>query len=256
MNNPITQEAIKAYLPPWLGDMEIAVFDTVDSTNSEARRRIESGHNRPMIIAANAQTAGRGRRGRSFYSPAYTGLYMSIVIHPHSDFDGTVYIMTAAAVAVAKALERVAGVSAGIKWVNDIFVGERKVCGILAESVFDQSSGSIKSVIIGIGVNVTTCDFPEDIADTAGAAGVETDRSRLAAAITEAWFETEADRSTYLDEYRRRSIVIGRRVRCMHNNESFCAEAVDIDERGGLIIRRDNGTTETLSSGEVSLRLE
>jgi BirA family biotin operon repressor/biotin-[acetyl-CoA-carboxylase] ligase len=145
---------------------DVMIFESIDSTNTEARRRAASGKSAPALIIANSQTAGRGRLGRSFYSPASTGLYMTAVFEASAAFESTVLLTTAAAVSVARAIERLAGITVGIKWVNDLYLNDKKICGILCERSGDN-------VIIGIGVNVNQTAFPPEISQRATSVRIE-----------------------------------------------------------------------------------
>lgn len=147
--------------------LELKVFNSIDSTNNEAKRMTADGFRGNALIVANEQTKGRGRLGRSFYSPKNTGIYMSFLFSTNAKLSGAVLVTTAAAVAVVRAIESLTNIRPMIKWVNDIYIGNKKVCGILTEAVTDVETGSMQSIIIGIGVNISTEDFPDDIAHTA-----------------------------------------------------------------------------------------
>lgn len=240
-------------------DLRVSVFDSLDSTNNEAKRRLAGGFSGAELIVASQQTAGRGRMGRSFYSPAGTGLYMSLAISCPGGFENAVYSTTAAAVAVVRAIERLTPLRPRIKWVNDICLDGRKICGILTEGVTDFESGSLTGVVIGIGVNLNTEDFPADIAQAAASLGDSAPRRCvLAAAIADELLDIirQLPDKSFLEYYRERSLVIGRRVTYTAAGVSDSAEAVGIDDSGGLIVRKDNGELLTLSSGEISLRLQ
>ena len=150
---------------------KIRVYDTLDSTNAQARRMIEKGKikgSKPFLLLAHTQTAGRGRLGRSFYSPEGSGLYFTLVFRYRPLPCSYLYRVTpAAAVAVAMAVERVVGRKPGIKWVNDLYLDGKKVCGILTETV-PSADGQDLFVIVGIGINVTTADFPQNLRHPAG----------------------------------------------------------------------------------------
>ena len=170
--------------------IRIECLESVDSTNSLAKRMIANGkdENEPMLITADRQTAGRGRQGKSFYSPAGTGIYMSLVPHPNADLQNAVTATTAASVAVCKAIERLTDIKPKIKWVNDVYVNGQKICGILTEAVSDFESGTVTSVIIGIGINISTSDFPSDI-ENAGCLNSDVNRNELAAAVADELLE-------------------------------------------------------------------
>ncbi len=248
--------ALKAMLPASCGGMTVRVYPTIDSTNTEARRLLAAGTlTPPALLMAEEQTGGRGRLGRSFYSPARTGLYLTLVLRVPAGPGAAVRLTTMASVATARAIERLTGVSPGIKWVNDLYLGDRKICGILVEAI---PAAEGVDAVIGIGVNLTTADFPEELTDSAASLGREVSRPALAAAIAEELMELAADLSStsYLEEYRARSIVLGRRIRCIRDGTSVPALAVGIGESGGLEVRYYDGSEETLTSGEISIRLD
>lgn len=238
-----------------LRDKKIIVYDTIDSTNKEARRLAETGANECVIIA-NSQTAGRGRLGRQFYSPKDSGIYMSFLLKNNFALEETVLITTAVSVAVCRAIERTANVFPKIKWVNDLYLKGRKICGILTEAVNDFKTGRIEYIIVGIGINCDETDFPDEIANIAGAIGNNIDRNRLIAEIIR---EFDGLRSLilekgFIEEYKNRSLVIGKEIKIL-GNPPETAKAIDIDDFGGLIVQTDNGEIKTLSSGEISIRL-
>lgn len=222
------------------------------STNDEAKRMAATAPNGTVIIAAH-QTAGRGRKGRSFYSPNGCGIYMSVIIKRDLPLNRTGLLTSAVAVAVARAIETLTPATVHIKWVNDLLICGKKVCGILCESTPD-------AIIIGIGVNVSTLQFPPEIEKIASSllkeSGTAPDRAVLIAAILSE-LEMLLDRfedGAFLEESRRRSAVLGKTVTVLRGNETFSALAVAIDEGGGLVVKTETDTL-TLSSGEVSLRL-
>ncbi len=239
-----------------LGDRaEFIYLDEVDSTSSYIRRNPFS---RNSVVVAGTQSSGRGRNGKSFYSPSSTGLYMSVQLNVNCSLTDAVGVTTAVAVAVANAIEKVTKCSLGIKWVNDLYLNGKKVCGILCEAINDYKQGLTKMLIIGIGVNLSTADFPQELSQIAGSLGVsEKLKPVLAAEIADAIlkFEPGALTDELLNEYRRRSIVIGKCVSYSVNGQYSSGLAVEIDEKGGLIIERPSGERTVLNSGEISLRL-
>ena len=129
-------------------------FEELDSTNSYLKEMAAKGAQEGTIIIANRQSAGRGRLGRSFFSPEEKGIYMSILLRPDISLERAVLITSMAAVAVAEAIEQVSGIQTKIKWVNDIFLNKKKVCGILTEAGIDAETGTLEYAVLGIGVNV------------------------------------------------------------------------------------------------------
>ena len=252
----LSKEGISCYASPG----QLYVYDEIDSTNEEARRLIEKGAQDAALVVANRQTAGKGRRGRSFYSPADTGIYMSVILMPELEIAESVLITTAASVAVARAIENVYGIRCGIKWVNDIYYEGRKICGILTEAMADFETGDLKSVIVGIGVNITTNDFPDEVKDVAGALSPKKAkglRCRLVAEIYNELMKVKGDLlgKGFMEEYKARSIVIGKDIRYTKKSEWINAKAVGIDENGGLIVDSEKEGRTVLNSGEISIRV-
>lgn len=259
----LSEEGIRLELQGKYVEYPIEVYKTLDSTNVELKRRALEGGEHGLTVLAEEQTGGKGRLGRSFYSPAGTGIYMSILLRPELEGSDAILITTAASVAVCRAMKRVLEIEPQIKWVNDIYLGNRKTCGILTEAISDFEMGRIDAVIVGIGINYRTEEFPEEIGGRAGSVGMgsRVPRNRLVAAVLDEFWQiydhlTERD---FMEEYRRRSNVIGREVRFLERGTWQEALAVDIDENGGLIVelKAENGEKfrKTLHTGEVTLRV-
>ena len=233
-------------------DCKVVVLDEIDSTNLEAKRMARVVANEAVLLLAESQTAGKGRMGRSFYSPKSTGLYMSYMYTPKTDFSDSVTVTAAASVAVARAIEKLTDLKPSIKWVNDIFIDGKKVSGILTEAVTGQNV----KIIVGIGVNITTDDFPEDVSAIATALKTKLDRNVLAVEIIKHLQELieELPQRTFIDDYRKKSCVLGREVTFFKNGDQTHGTAVDIDRDGGLIVETQNGNV-TLNTGEITLRV-
>ncbi len=235
-------------------------FSEVDSTNSAARRYAAEGGAAPALFVADTQSAGRGRMGRTFFSPAETGIYMTLLFDVTDDAPTSAVAMTsAAAVAVACAAERLTGAECAIKWVNDVYVSGRKACGILAEAF---AFGDRRYACVGVGINLATADFPEELRGIAGSLCKEPSqrqRYELTVAVAAELFDIygrvrKGDRS-YMAEYRRRSMVLGKMVTFTRNGISDGGLAVSINDDGGLVVEKDDGTSTVLSSGEITLRV-
>ena len=169
----LTPQGIRCRLRPAYQDCAIRVDARVPSTNTQAKKLAADGEAAPSLLLADGQTAGRGRMGRAFFSPPGTGLYMSVLLRPAVQAEELPLVTLAAAAAVCEAVEEAAGVSTRVKWVNDILVDGRKVAGILTEAVGDLESGTMESVVVGIGVNVAQTAFPPDIADMAASLAMQ-----------------------------------------------------------------------------------
>lgn len=254
----LSAEGICSCLSDAHKDINVISYKEVDSTNNEAKRLVASGFNHTALIVAEAQTAGRGRQGRSFYSPEHTGIYMTLVIQPQINMFDAVSITTAAAVAVVRAIKKLTDKTLQIKWVNDIYLDGKKLCGILTEAVTDFESGMTQNVVIGIGMNISTAYFPDDIAKTAVSLNLNSiTRNRLIAGIADEVLNVSDNLSdkSYLREYRECSLVLGKHITYSKNGIIYHAIATAIDDTGGLVVMRDNGETEELRSGEISVRL-
>ncbi len=235
----------------------VRVFDIIDSTNNEAKRMLESGFRGKAIVVAETQTSGRGRLGRSFYSPKSTGLYFTVIVPPVFPVEDVSLLTPAAAVSVTRTLGKLTSKELKIKWVNDIYVGDKKICGILAESVLDIKSGTFAGFAVGIGINLCTEDFPEDIAGIAASLGTAADRNEIAAGVARELFAFVENLSAreFLPEYRDKSYVTGKEIYFVQNGEKTNATALGIDDFGGLVVRLENGETEVLRGGEISVRI-
>ncbi len=238
------------------------VFAALPSTNIVARERAAQGAAHGTIIVANTQSSGRGRRGRSFVSGGL-GVYMTVVLRPRIQGAGAALITTAAAVAVREAVLEVCGKDCAIKWVNDLYLGGKKVCGILTEAVSEVESGEIRSMVVGIGVNFrgVAADFPPELREKAGfvlePGEGEAQRNELIARIASRLLERaeQLESREFMEEYRANSLVLGRRIEFVRGGRTYVATAVDIDDDGGLRILRDDGVRETINAGEISVKI-
>lgn len=249
----------------------IKVFDSLDSTNLEAKRSTDMLTTHGTTIIADSQTQGRGRLGRSFYSPGETGIYMTMVLDAKEDMSQTVLMTTAASVAVCRAIKAVCNLECQIKWVNDIYLEGKKICGILTEAITDADTGMISHIALGIGVNchMPKDGFPSDIEGKAGFIGLRhaEDREKLIAEIISQVLSLYSNIETreFIEEYKERSLVIGKEVKVFkHYQEGqspdydtdggVVATVMDIDQNGGLLVRYADGQIETLNTGEISIR--
>lgn len=238
---------LREHLPvEWSAPIEF--YAETDSTNTRAKLLAEQGAVHGTAVIAERQTAGRGRLGRSFYSPGGTGLYLSVVLRPENTDVNMATVC--AAVGVCRAIERVCGQSPRIKWVNDLFLHGKKVCGILAEGVGPFSNGAPAAVVLGVGINCSTELFPEELRSVAGSLGGGFSREALAAAVIEELREMSGG----IAEYRERSLMPGREVSFVRDGETITATVLGIDDAGGLILRHAGGEM-VLRCGEVSVRI-
>lgn len=258
-SNRLSVEGIRLYLNN--PEVSVKIHDQVNSTNQWAKKAAvsgEAGHG--SFVMALEQTAGRGRRGRGFYSPREAGLYLSVILEPEETLRESLLITTAAATAVYKAVKKVCGVSLDIKWVNDLYRNGRKVCGILTEAVTDFESGDIQFAVVGIGLNLYLLEeeLPEELAGVAGAVfdsrkeAEGTDRNRLAAEIVNALLEETKDLKLS-QEYVEHNIVPGREIEIIDGDKSRRAKALSICQDGRLLVQEEDGGQSRLSFGEVSV---
>lgn len=224
-------------------------FESLDSTSSYARRNADTLP-LPCIITASHQTNGRGRTGKSFFSPKDTGLYMTLLIKANPK---ACLITPAAAVAVCKAIEAVTCINPSIKWVNDIFVNDKKVCGILSECFTVDKTTYIS---VGVGINLTTDEFPEDLPQAASL-GIDCKKDGLSEMIAQgiADYINSPDNRFIINEYKSRLFVIGKTVSYEKNGVIHTAIVEGINDSCNLIVKNGDGSIDTLSSGEISIKL-
>lgn len=257
-NDKLSREGMLPFLEDPEAAEKILVFDVLDSTNTEAKRRAVDGAPDGTVILADRQTAGRGRLGRSFFSPAESGVYFTMLLRPEIPMEQAVLATTAASVAASRAVEKVTGRQPQIKWVNDLYLDGKKICGILTEAVSDFETGAVEAVVVGIGINCTTV-FPEELQEKAGSVLQGSGgavRNRLAAELVNqvSGLEQMIRQRTFLEEYRSRSMVIGKEITVLQEPGSrYFAEG--IGQSGELILRDEAGNEKILSTGEVSIRL-
>lgn len=250
-NDIITEKSLKKFLD---FDADVLYYPVIDSTNNEAKRLVNDGSGKPMLLVAEEQTNGRGRQGKSFYSPPLTGIYMTLVTHPMSRLANAVTATTAASVAVCRAVEELTQFKPKIKWVNDVYLDGKKICGILTEAITDFETQTVSSVIIGIGMNIKTIDFPSEV-ENAASLNVNISRVKLIACIANHLNRILCcDYSEFITYYRSHSMIIGEQIHFIKNAKVTPATAMDIDDTGGLVVRLENGEITTLRSGEISIR--
>ena len=259
----VTYREILSRLTPDAAGVSLQVFESVTSTNDLLREAAERNAPEFTVFAAKQQTAGKGRQGRQFYSPPQTGLYLSILFRPQIAPADTLALTPMAAVAAADAVERCTGKQVQIKWVNDLLLGGRKICGILAESQFSQSA-KLDYTVVGIGINLVTPPggFPQELAEIAGAAFPEnTDADAVfascAAALISALMREYRllSEKHYLEGYRERLCVLNRPVTVCENGTERQAEAIAVDDDLRLLVRYPDGTEQWRATGEIRIRL-
>lgn len=245
-------------------ELDIHVYPIVSSTNTVLKDMAEQGAAEGTVVVAEEQNAGKGRMGKSFYSPSKTGIYVSILLRPTIPAEESLFLTTSAAVATAKAIEDVSDKTADIKWVNDVYIDNKKVCGILTEGAFNVETGQLDYAIVGIGVNVCFPEngFPEEIQNIATAVfDKNTDstnkRSMLIAHLLDYFMEyyKELDSKKHVKEYIERSMILGKEILMIEGKNTIPATAIEIDKKCRLKVKLEDGSTRWLSSGEVSIRV-
>lgn len=238
-------------------ELKLEVVDVTTSTNALLRQKAGEGAPEGTVVLSGCQTAGRGRLGRSFYSPADTGIYMSLLLRPRAMAPSqAVKLTTMAAAAACRAIAEVSGKDPGIKWVNDIFLEGKKVCGILTEASLSLEDGSLDAVVLGAGINVypPAEGFPGELGVIAGAVFDTPQRdgkNRLAAAFLNRFFACYRGAESWMDTYREKNLVVGREITVSGQR----AAAVAIDQDCRLVVRFPDGAEKALSSGEIQVKL-
>ena len=257
MYDPIIKEDILKILNKKL---DINVFESIDSTNDYLKQRtvdLIDG----MTVIANSQTSGRGRMNREFYSPKDTGIYMSIYISCEKNINNTSFATAFVALAVCKAIKKCCNISPQIKWVNDILINSKKVCGILSEGVFDNNTNKLRGIIFGIGINVyePLNGFPNSLIDIAGAIVHKKEyglRNHLIGTIINEvtnW-DKAIEEIEFINEYKKLNLTIGREIEIISIDGKQDALAVDIDNQCRLIVKYSNGNVSCVNSGEVKIK--
>lgn len=255
---------ILSYLPaghPWAD--KIQYFDTIDSTNTRAKQLAVAGAPEGTVLIAGHQSAGRGRMGRSFHSPDARGVYLSVILRPQCTPAELMHLTCAAGTAMCDAVQRCAGFRPGIKWINDLVHNRRKLGGILTELGLDPKTGRVRYAVVGIGLNCSQMpeDFPPEIREIAGSlrmsAGCALSPAVVAAAMVEALCDMNdgllTEKSAIMARYRSDCLTLGQKVRIM-SDPPQPGTALDVDDDGALLVRLDDGRTEIINAGEVSVR--
>ncbi len=258
----INSQKISEFLKDELKNkINIQVLDKTTSTNTLVKE-LAAEKDEGFVLVAGEQTAGRGRMGRSFFSPSDSGVYMSLLLKPKIKPEDAVQITTAAAVSVCRALETLGVKAPKIKWVNDVYIGNKKVCGILTESSYNSEKGLLDFSVLGMGINIYESKegFPEEIKDIAGAVFSERKedlRNKFTAEFINSFFSFYAELSSkkHLKEYKEKNFVLGKEILVFQGERTEIGKAVDIDDNCNLIAEFPNGIVKKLYSGEISVKL-
>lgn len=257
-------QKIQSYLGdhPWRNTIQY--FDVIDSTNTLAKQLAAQGAPDGTVLIADRQSAGRGRMGRSFFSPGGMGIYISVLLRPNCMASEIMHLTCATAVAACDAVESAFGFRPGVKWTNDLIWNEQKLGGILTELSLNPKTFQVESAIVGIGINCcqSKADFDPSIRPMACSAQMITeapvDRELLTSELIKALYVMDAglltEKESTLNRYRQDCFTLGKEISIVRGEDIRHATAMDIDEQGALIVKYEDGTIEPVNSGEVSIR--
>lgn len=240
---------------------DVIIKTSVDSTNIEAKKLLFQNPSHGTVIVSNEQTAGRGRKGRYFYSPKDSGIYMSIILNP--DFlslEDSLKLTIMSAVSISDSIDKLCQKKTLIKWVNDIFLKDKKIGGILTEAITDFEDGSIQNIIIGIGINFNTMDFPEELSSIAGSIFENEipsiNRNELVSSVINNIMDNMKilDSKNILQKYREKSMLIGKEIIFYEKNVESFGKVLGIHDNGGLIVLDSNKIEKILNVGEVNIK--
>lgn len=258
----ITVKEIKENLIEELKSVPIHYFDSIDSTNDYAKNLAKDGTPPYTLVVADTQTHGKGRMGRTFVSPSGTGIYMTMVLYPQTSLQTSQLITSCVAVAISKAIDKLCHCKSKIKWVNDIFLNDKKISGTLTEGAIDFETNTFKYAVVGTGINVRSVHdiFDDELSEIATSIedvlNVRISRSKLLAEVfNNVYLEMQhIQDGTFLEDYKERSLIIGKDVIVTEHGVDVPAKAIGIDQSAGLIVQFNDGTTKTLNSGEARIK--
>ncbi len=253
----LSEEKIRSNLSAAWAGCEIVCLETADSTNRCARQWAQKGAKHGALVVAETQTAGRGRRGRNWISPAGEGIFMSLILRPAFEPSRAASLSLCTALATARALERVTQLDCKIKWPNDIVCKGKKVCGMLLE--MDADADGVRSVIAGVGINVHQRAFPPEIEDTASSVDLLAGRRISRASVIRAFLEEmetalALECGALMEAYRARSATLSKRVQVIAPTETYTGTALEVTDSGALIVQSDAGERREVLAGDVSVR--
>ena len=241
--------------------LNITIFNELDSTNNYLKKLGSQGEKNTQLVIALSQTSGRGRMGRSFYSPNGTGIYFSLLLHPKFSVEKSLFLTVMAAVSVAETVMKYNKNDVKIKWVNDVYIDGKKVCGILTEGAIN-SNKMLQYAVVGIGINVIAPEngFPDDIKDIATAIfpGNTEDniKEKIVADVVNRFFTMfNIEDKDYIRRYKEYSYLTGKEINIISGDNTRPATVIDITDDCHLLVKNENGEIEEISSGDVSVRL-
>lgn len=246
---------------PWRD--KIKCYNIIHSTNAVAKDCAQRGDPQGTVFLAEQQTDGHGRMGRSFFSPSGAGLYMSVILRPPYDLFDISHLTCAIGVAACDAIEEVTGFRPGIKWVNDLVAKGKKLGGILVDNSINPTNRMVNYCIVGIGINCNLPqeDFPQELRDIAcslsSVVGAPVDRAKLIAALMchfERMTRYLPNRAAIMDRYRADCVTIGKEVTVIGWDQRRNGKALDVRDNGDLLVQYEDGSVDTVNSGDVSVR--
>ncbi len=256
--NDLSEQEIQQNLLEHYKNFDIKVFDTLSSTNDFAKDLINSNKfQNGTTIIANSQTNGRGRFARTFFSPANTGIYFSTILEKSLPLKDVSLITLISAIAVCRAITRLTNFNPQIKWINDIYLNNKKICGILVENICDFNNMKSKAIVSGIGINISTENFPEDIQDKAGSIMCnDLSRNKLIAEILNNLFDLSENiyNKKIIEEYKSLSLVLNKEISYKKDNKTYTATAIDISDSGNLVVKDSNNNISVLDCCEISIK--
>lgn len=242
--------------------LNITIFEELDSTNNYLKKLGSQGEKETQLIIAESQTGGRGKMGRSFYSPNGTGIYFSLLLHPEFSAEKSLFLTVMAAVSVAETVMKYNLNDVKIKWVNDIYIDGKKVCGILTEGAIKPDK-MLDYAVVGIGINVIAPEngFPDDIQDIATAIFLgnteENVKEKIVADVVNKFFDMYNGIDTdFVNRYKQYSYLTGKEINIISGDNTRPATVIDITDDCHLLVKTENGEIEEISSGDVSVRLK
>lgn len=245
---------IRKHLTDESVNLKIETVDIIDSTNDEMKRRAEKGEEKISLLIAEAQTNGRGTKGRSFFSPDGTGIYMSFLLRPAYTPQECTFLTTMAAASSAKAIEKVTGIKMQIKWVNDLYLNRKKVGGILTQAHLAKNCKEIEWAVVGIGINLSEPEggFPSELRGIATALGEKDGqiKNRLISEIINEFisYYRNLTKKEFIEEYSKRLLGLNEEITVKEGNEEFKGTIVGIDDMCRLKIRLYDGSEKILNS--------
>lgn len=263
-NNILSKEIIKKNTAAKVFGKEIEILKTIDSTNNYLKLRAQDKAIEGLVAIAEQQTEGKGRKGKSFFSPAGSSIYMSVLLKPKIKISNINLITIIAAISVVEAIYNTTEIQTSIKWVNDVMYNNKKLCGILTEASIEGESGDINYIVLGIGINVKKINFPDDIKNVATSLGnitsIDYNRNELIGQLLNQLENNynklfSNNQCELINSYRNYLSMLGNEINVILSDSTYRAKALDIDENAHLIIQLPSGEITKINCGEISIKL-